>query len=63
MTYTVNWNQWYHCGPDGDDSDFEEMVVSFETEEEAENFVEDLVSGKALGAFDRTVHRNEIVIR
>lgn len=61
-TFKVTWDQWFRCGRDGDDSDFEEYVLFFETFERAEQFVSELVAGDCLGVFDRTVHRNEVTI-
>lgn len=62
MAYTVSWDQWFRCGPAGDDSDFEEMNVEFDSKEKADDFIADLVSGKFKGTYDRTVKPEDISI-
>jgi hypothetical protein len=71
MTYTfsndlnmfeVQWDRWYRCGRYGDDKDYEEMRRTFNTIEEANSFVDDLVDGKHRGIYDITVHRHEVKI-
>lgn len=63
MAFTVKWNQWYRCGYDGDESDFEERSMSFATIEEAQRFVDKVVAGTFRGIYDRTVNRSEITIK
>ena len=62
MAYQVTWDQWFRCGPDGDDSDYTQESFSFDTLERAVQFKADLVSGKFKGLADMRVYDNEVSI-
>lgn len=62
MLYEVTWDQWFRCGPDGDDSDYTQESISFDTLERATKFKADLISGKFRGFADMRVHENEVTI-
>ena len=61
-SFKVMWEQWFRYGPDGDESDFVEKAVVFDTLEQAEQFKANLVSGKHKGLYDRTVNAYEVTI-
>lgn len=60
--FIVEWDQWFRCGPNGDDSELETMSVNFDTRKQAEAYVDDLVSGKFRRLGQRAVHRSECKI-
>ena len=60
--YIVKFNQWFRCGRNGDDTDYEEISVEFNTLPEATQYADEVAEGKYRGMYDRTVHRNEIKI-
>ncbi len=60
--YHVEWDQWYRCGRDGDDKDYDRMVRVCETMVEAQTFVDELVAGKYRGFRDLGVYHNEVII-
>lgn len=62
MTHKVTWEQWFRCGPYGDDTDFTTEEIEFDYLEEANEFVEDLVAGKHRGMYDCKVNRNEVTV-
>lgn len=62
MTYKVEWNQWYRCGYEGDDADYEVETRDFETLSGAEAFVVELIDGVHRCTYDMAVHRDEVKI-
>jgi hypothetical protein len=62
MAYILEYAQWYRCGPDGDDKDFENRTMQFETYEKAMAKAEELVSGKYRGRYDMSVKMEDIFI-
>lgn len=61
--YSVEWDQWFFCGPEGDDSDYETQTRRFDWLCQAKRFVDELVEGKYNGAYDRKVHRDEVKLK
>jgi hypothetical protein len=62
MMFIVEWDQWFRCGPNGDDAEFDSMSVNFDTLAQAEGFVDELVSGKFRSLGERPVNRSECKI-
>ena len=62
MKYEVEWNQWYRCGYHGDDADYEVERAYFKTLDEANAYVNELISGKRRGTYDMSVNRDEVKI-
>ena len=60
--FQVQWDQWYRCGHDGDDKDYDHMVETFETMVEAQTFVDELVAGEHRSRYDLAVYHNEVTI-
>lgn len=60
--FQVEWDQWYRCGRDGDDKDYDHMVETFETMVEAQTFVDELVAGEHRSRGDLGVYYNEVTI-
>ena len=60
--FRVTWEQWFRCGPYGDDTDFTIESMDFNTLTEAEEFVNKLCDGVHRGVFDRKVQRDEVRI-
>ena len=41
--YKVSWDQWYRCGYDGDDTDYEPMSRTFQHLCDANQFIDDQI--------------------
>ena len=61
-SYLVKWDQWFRCGPDGDDLDYLPESAEFDTLAKAEQFKADLIAGKFKGRGDLRVYENEVTI-